>query len=74
MPEPGIWRVELAFRDRGMYHMRIRSDSGSLEYGDVPMLPMYAATALPEEPNESPGLSVAFLLAALGLLALGRRR
>lgn len=69
----GTFRFENVFDQPGQYHMYIASRSAGLDYGDVPMLHVFANEALPDEDNGIP-FAPLVALAALALAALARRR
>lgn len=71
---PGIWRIEHTFEDTGMYHLRFASDAGGFNYGDVPLLHVYATQAPVDETQSTPGAALGLALGALALAALALRR
>ena len=71
--DEATWRFEYVFPVTGMYHMRLASQSGALEYGEAPMLHAYALPPSPEEPNETPLPLLLVLVAVVAAARLSRR-
>lgn len=69
----GTFKFEHFFDQVGQYHMYVMSDSAGLDYGDVPMLHVFANEPLPDEDNGIP-LGPLVALAALAIVAFFRRR
>lgn len=72
----GVWRIEPIFAQTGMYHIRFASEAGGFNYGDVPLLHVYAISPLAAsgEEKESPGAGPLALLAMVGIAAILVRR
>lgn len=72
----GVWRIDHVFEDQGMYHIRFASEAGGFNYGDVPLLHVYAVSAedanAPAD-NDTPFPTLGALALAL-LLALAAPR
>lgn len=70
----GLWRIEERFEQAGMYHIRFKSVAAGFNYGDVPLLHVYATAPPPSESADTPFPSVALALVVVGLAALAWRK
>lgn len=74
-PQPdGTFRFETRFDQVGQYHMYVMSDSAGLDYGDVPMLHVFANDPIADEKKGIPLAAPLLSLAIASAIVIFRKR
>lgn len=74
-PQPdGTFRFEHRFDQVGQYHMYVMSDSAGLDYGDVPMLHVFANDPIDDDEKGIPLVAPLLALAIASAIVIIRKR